>query len=111
MTDVGKIRRTKSKPRAISIEDLAALREQMTAWLQGEAIPGIPAKRIGCNEYGSGPPRSRAVVDAIEILLATGARPGEGLALRRCDVDLTVSPVRVVVAGTLIRTDELGLHR
>ncbi|MFI9504983.1 tyrosine-type recombinase/integrase [Nocardia sp. NPDC052566] len=109
--DVAAIRRRRSKPRALSIDELADLREQMAAWLRGEAIPGTPEKGIGCHTYKSGPPRSRAVVDAFDILLGTGARPGEGLALRRCDVDLSEDPVRVVISGTLIRTDSGGLNR
>ncbi|ALB03005.1 tyrosine-type recombinase/integrase [Kocuria palustris] len=43
------------------------------------------------------------MLDALDLLLATGARLGELLALRWEDVDLEVEPARVSITGTVVR--------
>lgn len=49
-----------------------------------------------------GPPRGVMLPAYIELLAATGARPGEVLATRWEDVDLLGDPATVTVTGTLI---------
>ncbi|WP_330253175.1 hypothetical protein OG874_00720 [Nocardia sp. NBC_00565] len=44
-----------------------------------------------------------------DVLLDTGARPGEALAIRRCGYQQT-TPTRTI-AGAMVRTDTLGPHR
>jgi integrase len=38
----------------------------------------------------------------IEVMLGTSGRIGEVLAIRKCDVDVTVSPATVRICGTII---------
>lgn len=43
------------------------------------------------------------MLDALDVLLATGARVGELLALRWSDVELEAEPARVSITGTVVR--------
>ena len=40
--------------------------------------------------------------DLIEVMVGTSDRIGEALALRKCDINDTVAPMQVTVAGTLV---------
>lgn len=51
----------------------------------------------------SGPPPDGQLERTIEVLLGTSARIGEVRAVRKCDVDLTVSPATVRICGTSCR--------
>ncbi|WP_067885248.1 tyrosine-type recombinase/integrase [Nocardia vaccinii] len=73
------IRSERGNPVVLLQEQLTALRAQLRAWQRGEEIPGTPA-------YTTGPHRDPHVVLVGDMLLATGARPGEALGFRRCDV-------------------------
>ncbi|MCM6772753.1 tyrosine-type recombinase/integrase [Nocardia sp. CDC159] len=94
--EVARIHRKRDKPRAADIATLTALREQLKAWQLGGEIDGIPA-------YTSGPKRSRMILDIADVLLGTGVRPGEVLAIRWCDLDLAAELPRVTICGTIIR--------
>jgi integrase len=59
----------------------------------------------------SGPRPSRDLADVVDVLLATGARPGEVLALRWSDVDLTTAPATVTICGTVTAVKGAGLAR
>ncbi|MCU1438876.1 MAG: hypothetical protein JWP66_1963 [Naasia sp.] len=50
------------------------------------------------------------LADVIDMLLATGARTGEALALRWKDVNLAASPPRVDILGTLVDVAGEGLR-
>ncbi|MGX5357677.1 tyrosine-type recombinase/integrase [Kocuria sp. KH4] len=50
----------------------------------------------------NGQKRSRDLPDVVDVLLGTGARISEALALRWEDVDLAASPVRVTISGTVV---------
>lgn len=62
---------------------------------------------------GKGGPRPGRLLPAfVEVLAATGARPGEVLALRWSDVDLLADPPTVTISGTLLDHGAAGpLHR
>lgn len=62
---------------------------------------------------GKGGPRPGRLLPAfVEVLAATGARPGEVLALRWSDVDLLAKPPTVTISGTLLDHGAAGpLHR
>ncbi len=67
-----------------------------------------------CARKGPGPRRGRMLPAFVELLAATGARPGEVLAIRWEDVDLLGTPPTVTVTGTVIdagRVAGKGLHR
>ncbi|NUS43223.1 MAG: tyrosine-type recombinase/integrase [Mycobacteriaceae bacterium] len=71
----------------------------MEEWLAGNEIPGTPARTRG-------PQRDRLVLDASDLMLATGVRPGEVLAIRRKDcIQLADGRWRVSITGT-ITTDK-----
>ena len=61
-----------------------------------------------------GPKPGRLLFAFIALLMATGCRPNEVLALRACDVDLDSDPPTVTVSGTLIDHNRIPgkpLHR
>ncbi len=65
--------------------------------------------RVGENVHGPRPDRQLAEV--IDTTLGTSARIGEALAIRRCDVNLGVSPLEVTISGTLVQRKGHGLYR
>jgi integrase len=63
---------------------------------------------------GPGPHPGRILPEFVDLLAATGCRPGEVLALRWTDVDLAGDPPTVTITGTLIdhgRIAGVALHR
>ncbi|ATL69971.1 hypothetical protein CRH09_31105 [Nocardia terpenica] len=101
----------RAKAKAMDQETRDSLRTQLKAWLAGEEIPGTPA-------YTHGPKRDPDILNIADILLASGCRPYEGLAFRRCDVltktdeDEKTDKWRLVVCGTIKRKKgEKGLYR
>lgn len=80
---------------ALRPEDIQQLRAHMHSWVTDERRPG--------------PRRNPAVLDVLDVLIGTGLRPGEVLALRWQDVDLKAGVV--TVEGTVKRTKDAGLHR
>lgn len=73
-------------PRTLTSSELVAIREAVTAW-EGRDRPG---------------PRSTDMVDIVELLIATGTRIGEVLALRWSDIDLQA---RTLEISATIKTD------
>ncbi|MDO3636402.1 tyrosine-type recombinase/integrase [Mycolicibacterium arseniciresistens] len=72
------------------------------------------AVRAFCGHRGPGPRRGRMLPAFIELLAATGARPGEVLAIRWEDVDLLGTPPTVTVNGTVVDAGRVAgkpLHR
>ena len=67
------LRRAKATPQALTLEQIAAIRDAAAAW---RSEPGLP-----------GPKPDGQVRDIIEVLLGTAMRPGEVLALRPCDIE------------------------
>jgi integrase len=47
----------------------------------------------------------------IEVMLGTSARVGEVLAIRKCDVDVTMSPATVRICGTIVSPAGKPTHR
>ena len=95
--DTAPTRATRSPVRALSIEDVAALRRGVRLWLAD------PAQ--------SGQRRARDIPDVVDILLATGARIGELCALRWQDVDLTGKQATLTISGTVVRLRGVGVTR
>jgi integrase len=61
---------------------------------------------------GNSGPRPDGQLEAIiEVMLGTSARIGEVLAIRRCDVDVTVSPATVRICGTIVSPTGEPTHR
>lgn len=82
-------KRTRQDFTALTGADIVAIREHVTAWGQVKT---------------PGPPRNAPLLlDFLDVLAGTGARPGEVLALRWEDVDFTAGTV--TISGTLVRTN------
>ncbi|AHC23841.1 MULTISPECIES: tyrosine-type recombinase/integrase [Mycobacteriaceae] len=72
------------------------------------------AVKVFTERKGPGPRRGRMLPAFVELLAATGARPGEVLAIRWEDVDLLGDPPTVTVNGTVVdagRVAGKALHR
>lgn len=67
-----------------------------------------------CTRTGPGPRRGLMLPGFVELLAATGVRPGEVLAIRWVDVDLLADPPTVTVTGTVQDSGRIAgkaLHR
>lgn len=93
-----KISTPRKKPvRALSVEEVRTLRRGIHAWQTDE---NAPAGRSRCPD----------LLDVVDVMLGTGLRIGEVLALRWSDIDLGEHP-KLTVSATLVRTNEAGLFR
>ena len=59
----------------------------------------------------SGPPPDGQLEQLIEVMLGTSARIGEVLAIRKCDIGVTVSPATVRICGTIVSPKGQPTHR
>ncbi len=91
------LRKPKSVPAALTPAQIVAIRKAAAQWRTGEALPG--------------PKSDGQVRDLIEVLLGTGLRPGEALALRPCDVIDGPAGMLVRVTGTVVQRRATGLIR
>jgi len=88
---------SKRQPRALTVDELRALREGVRRWQA--------AGRTG------GAARAPDLLDVVDILLATGARIGEVLAIRWCDVDLSAERPALTITGTVVQVRGASLRR
>lgn len=86
--DTTRLRKPPSQAMALTATQVDAIRAAVRGWRRG---PGLP-----------GPPPDGQLEQIIEVMLGTSARIGEVLAIRKCDVDVTVSPATVRICGTII---------
>jgi integrase len=89
-------RRTKNETRSLTIEDLATVRAAIRAWMAKDS---------------PGPRPSNDMADIIDLMLATGARIGEVLALRWRDVDLDGARPNLTINGTIKTEPGKGTYR
>lgn len=104
--ETASIRRGKTDPRALTLDELQALRSRVRLWMSGAQMPEDEKPR-----QKGGQARNQGLLDVVDVLLATGARIGEVLALRWCDIDLAASPPRATICGTVVRVEGEGLKR
>ena len=91
------LRRAKATPQALTIDQIAAIREAAVTW---RSEPGLP-----------GPKPDGQVRDIIEVLLGTAMRPGEVLALRSCDIEDLPAGMIASVNGTVVQRKGSGAER
>ena len=91
------LRTPKNQPQALTLTQIAAIREAAATW---RTDPGQP-----------GPKPDGQVRDIIEVLLGTAMRPGEVLALRPCDVEDRTTGMVVAVTGTVVQHKGKGAVR
>lgn len=96
VASTSRLRSTKKTVQALSAEDLIAVRSAVDAWM---------------NKKRTGPKPKTDMPDIIDLLLATGCRIGEVLALRWSDIDLTVTPAVVAITGTIKYEKGRGAYR
>lgn len=97
MRDVAGVTVEHAEVQALTLEQVATLRRGFAAWQRG--------RRAGVG----GRPRTQNMVDLVDVLLGTGARIGEVLALRWQDVDLAAA--QVTIAGTITHDEQGRLFR
>ncbi|MGY3516540.1 tyrosine-type recombinase/integrase [Micromonospora sp. PTRAS2] len=96
--DTGQLRKPRKKVVALEMEQLDDVRSAIRQWQQP-----TPGK--------SGPRPTSDLADIIDLLLATGARIGEILALRWEDLDLAVEHPVLTISGTIIYIKGKGFFR
>lgn len=96
MRDVAGVTVTKRDPHALTVDQVRAVRSAIATWQNPPPLEDGKPRR--------GRPRTAALADLVDLILATGVRIGEALAIRWEDVDLEAGTV--TIAGTLAWTDE-----
>lgn len=91
------LRHPKSQPKALTLDQIAAIRKAAANW---RSEPGLP-----------GPKPDGQVRDIIEVLLGTAMRTGEALALRPCDLDDRPTGMVAAVTGTVVQRKGQGAIR
>lgn len=94
--ETARIKGTAKAVRALSVDELAVLRRRVQLWESGAPVDGADTAHVGR-------PRAKGLLDLVDVLLGTGARIGEILAVRWSDVDLAVTPATVTISGTVVR--------
>lgn len=99
--DIAKVQVESTEVRAMTFAEVSRARAAVAAYVAGEPIvPGEKVRR--------GRSRADDLLDIVDVLLATGMRIGEALAIRWPDVDLEAGTVRV--CGTVVMTDTKPLR-
>jgi len=86
VSSTSRLRGQRKEVQALSVEDLNAVRSAVDAWMM--------KKRPG-------PRPNKDMPDIVDLLLATGCRIGEVLAIRWSDIDFAASPPTVSITGTI----------
>lgn len=97
----GALKKSRHEVKVVSIDELAHIRRIIAEWRTGEAVMG--------------PKPDGQLAQIFDVILGTGARIGEALALRICDIQFgdaeTGSAATVTISGTIVPRRGLGLVR
>lgn len=91
-----RVHRPKQETRALRVEDLVEIRAAVRRWVDADR---------------SGPKATGDMADIIDLMLATGCRIGEILALRWSDLDLDGDLPILTVSGTIRTETGKGTYR
>jgi integrase len=94
---VARLHKPKRTPTALTATEVNAIRAVIKAW---ELSRGT-----------SGPNPDGQLGQIVEVMLGTSARIGEVLAIRRRDLDLTITPATLRICGTVISERGVGTYR
>ena len=95
--DTARLRKPPTTAMALTTTQVEAIRRAVRDWRRGSGL--------------SGPKPDGQLEAIIEVMLGTSARIGEVLAIRKCDVDVTVSPATVRICGTVVSPVGKPTHR
>jgi integrase len=96
VSSTSRLRGHKNEVQALAVEDLNAVRSAVDAWM---------------TKKRPGPKPNKDMPDIVDLLLATGCRIGEVLAIRWTDIDLTATPPTVSISGTIKTETGKGTYR
>jgi integrase len=96
--DTGRLRKRRRKIVTLTEEHLQAVRASIRDWQRPK--PGKP-----------GPRHTGDLADIVDLMLATGARIGEMLALRWEDLDLGAKRPTLTICGTIVYVKGSGFFR
>lgn len=91
-----RVRRIKTETRSLTVEDLATVRAAVRAWTAKDR---------------PGPRPTSDMAHTIDLMLATGARIGEVLALRWSDIELEAARPNLTINGTIKTEPGRGTYR
>ena len=91
-----RIHRGRSETRSLTLEDLTTVREAVRSWT---------------TKQRPGPKASSDMADIIDLMLATGGRIGEILAVRWEDVELDANRPNLTISGTIKTEPGKGTYR
>ncbi|MBC7592615.1 MAG: site-specific integrase [Kineosporiaceae bacterium] len=86
--NVSRLHKPKRTPTALMASEVNAIRAVIKVWEQTRGT--------------SGPNPDGQLGQVVEVMLGTSARIGEVLAVRRCDIDVTVNSALMRISGTVI---------
>lgn len=92
-----RLKKPPAKVKALTLAEVDAIRAAVRAWRRHDGLPG--------------PPPDGQLELIIEVMLGSSARIGEVLALRKRDVDVTCTPARVRICGTIVSPKGAPTHR
>lgn len=84
------------RAKALTVAEVKLLRQRVKAWQEEQRL---------------GPKRAYDLVEILDVMIGTGSRIGEVLALRWVDVDVTEAGTRVTIAGTVVEVEGRGVDR
>jgi len=96
--DTSRLHQPRRKPAALTTGHLQAVRTAIHNWQQP-------------TQGKSGPRHTSDLADVVDLMLATGARIGEVLALRWDDLDLATDRPTLTISGTLVYVKGTGFFR
>jgi integrase len=96
--DTGRLRRPRRQVVVLDEAGLHQVRACIRAWQNPDDV-----------RYGPRPTSDLA--DTVDLMLATGVRIGEALAVRWRDLDLAADPATLTASGTLVHVAGVGLVR
>ncbi|MFD3592906.1 tyrosine-type recombinase/integrase [Nocardia sp. NPDC058640] len=106
ISGVDKFRRTRppARGKVVDMDALPAFRSQVSAWADGDEIPGTPG-------YVCGPARDRTMTWVVDVITGTGIRPQEVFALLIEEINLEAQTPFLDVTGTLVFEPGVGWIR
>jgi integrase len=94
--DIARVASKREAVRGMSVDDVKILRKQLREYDAGT--------------YKHGHQRETDLADVVDMLLATGVRTGEVLAITWSDIDLTITPPTVDIRGTVVYQKTRGYY-